>query len=255
MEVDPILYWAARMMDAVKNQVVVFTPDVDKVLQNVPEQVWDFVALFGLFLGFALSLGGPRVAKLVMFLLSCLVGGLTAAYVLHLVNEDHVDPNLWLGIVSASALIVAFLVDRVVSVGKFIVFVSLGVMIAGVINQYGMAYLDNEADPWITRSVLVFCVIGSALLVWRTFEFAFDLTMSVVGGFVVLLSVARLTRSPLSLSGMWTNPELLIHCEDMKCWTPLIAGSLVCMIGLLEKLGIIGRESRHYRQEEQPLLS
>jgi len=236
-------------------QVVIFTRDVDELLQEIPVQVWDTVACAGIFIGIGLSLGGRRSANAILFMLSCLLGGLFGAYIMAVTNQ-HIEPRLWLSLVTVSALLSAFLVNRFVGLVELIVFLGLGVMLAGIVNQYLMAYLRPEDDPWIARSALVFCILASAILAWRAFEFALSLTMCIGGGFLVFLSVSWLTRSAISPAGMWANPELLVQCEELKCWTPLIAGTTVAWAGFAEKIGIIpcsGR-SRSDRDEERPLL-
>jgi uncharacterized membrane protein YfbV (UPF0208 family) len=231
----------------------IFTPSVDLKLDQVPSEVWDTLAVFGILFGVALAFAGGKMLKLAIVTFGFMVGGFFAALLLTLVED--VNPNVWIGVVTGSSIVMAILVDRIVILGKFAIVVALGVAIAGIFNQYALGPLEEKLTPPALIATLVVCIGLSALLIWKAFDFGFSLAMCVVGGFIVLASAARLSRESLSFDGIYAHPSSLFECEDMKCWGPLLAGCSVTGLGLAYQLVFAVNKISKKEELEQPLIA
>lgn len=211
------------------------SPEVDLALSKVPGEVWDAAAGVGIVVGTIFAFVGSRMLRTSAFFFGAFVGAVLGAVIVGLI-DFHASSEAFISVSVILGLVLGLLVACFVRIAKFASVIAVGVICAGVFNQYVLSYYAEQLEPWVLYVVLAVFVVLVALLAWRFLKFAMIFASAILGGFVVLLAVARLARGPISLVGIWADPEFLVECVEMTCWGPLIAGAGVCVLGLTYQL-------------------
>lgn len=213
--------------------LTIFTPQVDEALNKAPEWLWDAFAGIGLAFGTIFAFAGASMLRTAGFLFGAFVGALLAAVVLALIG--NVASDIWLPVVITMSIILGLIVSMVLRLARFVMVIAVGVTISGVFVQYGLSYIP-DLPSWVLYTLLGVCILLAAFLTYKAYQFMMIFATSFLGGFTVLVSIARFTRGPISLAGMWVQPQFLVSCVDITCWGPFIGGALVCISGLLYQL-------------------
>lgn len=211
----------------------IFTPQVDAALELAPGWLWDTFAGLGIAFGTIFAFAGARMLRTAGFLFGAFVGALLAALVLALIGT--VQSSVWIGVVISTAFVFGVISAIILSLARFVMIIALGVSIAGVFVQYCLSYIQH-LPSWVLYLIIGVSIVAVAIITWKIYAFAMILATSFIGGFVVLLCVARFTQGPISLAGMWANPTFLQSCITINCWGPFIAGLSVCVLGLIYQL-------------------
>ena len=211
------------------NQPLQVSPRFD----DVPSAVWDLLAVIGTILGTIFAFRGSELLRLAFFLFGMFVGGVLCELVLNQI--DSIDPKVWLISELSAAFLVGILVDQVFTLAKFALVLGLGVIFAGIFNQYGLAFMDS-IPPTLFYIVICMALLLSALLAYFVFEFTVKLSTSFSGGVLVLLCLSRLMRSDLSITEMWVDPKVLLKCNNEACWFPFTFGTVIFLSGLAFQL-------------------
>ncbi|KAH9254108.1 hypothetical protein BASA81_007983 [Batrachochytrium salamandrivorans] len=211
------------------------SPQVDLALARVPDGLWDAAAGVGIVIGTIFAFVGSRMLRTSAFFFGAFVGAVVGAAIVGLI-DFHASSEAFISVSVILGLGLGLLVACFVRIAKFASVIAVGVICAGVFNQYVLSYFANQLEPWVIYVVLAVFVVLVAALAWRFIKFAMIFASAILGGFVVLLAVARLARGPISLVGIWADPEFLVACVEMTCWGPFIAGMGVCVLGLSYQL-------------------
>ena len=226
---------------ATKNFSVI-NPEVDAVLKQGPDWVYDLLAALAIALGAIFAFFGLKTVRVQSTFYGAFISGAGASFILFLVPGQE-SAAVWLGVVLPVAVIGGYLIGRIVVLRKVTLFIALGTAVAGVFNQYALSYFSIVPE-WLIWSIMAVALVISAILIWRYFHLSAILATAFLGGFIVLLATARLMRGEISLIGMWIDPEFMVGCLTLSCWIPFLVGTGTFIVGSLFQICMRRREKK-----------
>jgi len=247
-----IVWWSQLGVCEARKNFSFINPEVDEALRQGPDWLYDLIAILAIVLGVVFAFFGLKTVRLQStFYGACIAGGL-ASFVLYLIPGEE-SAEVWLAVVITSAVIFGYLIGRIVIIRKITLFLVFAATIAGVFNQYALSYFTGIPD-WIIWTVIALSIVVSALFIWRYFHISAILATAFIGGFIVLLGTARLTRGQISLIGMWVDPDFMASCVELSCWIPFFAGAGTFALGSIFQLLMRRRQKRLKKISDQPGL-
>ena len=235
---------------AMKNFTVI-NPEVDAVLKQGPDWLYDVFASLAIATGAIFAFFGLKTVRVQSTFYGAFISGALASFLLYLI-PGQVTAAVWLGVVIPVAVIGGYLIGRIIVLRKVTLFIALGAAIAGVFNQYALSYFSIVPE-WLIWSIMGVSLFVSAIFIWKYFHISAILATAFLGGFIVLLGTARLMRGEISLIGMWVDPEFMVGCVTLACWIPFIVGAGTFLLGSLFQLCMRRRQKRLKKVNDQTI--